>query len=90
MGRTLGDKIQDRGTISFSPINLRDMEKSIKNKEFKTVTDLVNIALRFYFENRDKNQDDMMAQFLQSPKGKDIIIACIQHYDAEKKQEMKK
>ena len=55
MGRPLGDKVPDRVSITFSPINLRDMNISIKNKEFKTIADLVNTALRYYFENRNES-----------------------------------
>jgi hypothetical protein len=54
MGTHREEKIQPRGTITFTPVNLRDMEDCIKNKEFKTVTELVNFAIHFYFENRDK------------------------------------
>jgi len=82
---------KEKLTLGITPKNMKNIAIVMANNEYSTITDLVNDALTYWFENRNQNQDDMMAKFLQSPKGKDIIIACIQHYDVEKKeQEMKK
>ncbi|MFA4859180.1 hypothetical protein [Methanoregula sp.] len=62
MGTRRETEIRERGTITFTPINLKDMELSIKNKEFKTVTDLVNFAIRYYFDNRNRDRDREMDQ----------------------------
>jgi hypothetical protein len=74
MGTPRDEEIRERGTITFTPLNLRDMTISIKNKEFKTVTDLVNQAIRFYYENRDKPSiTEEIEQYLGSEKGKAYV-----------------
>lgn len=60
MPRSVGEKLQDRITISFSPLNKRDMEIALKNKEFTNVANLVNTALRFYFDNRFRPSNDIV------------------------------
>ena len=58
MPRTIGEKLPARVTVSFSPLNLRTMESAMQNKEFKTVADLVNTAITYYFENRSRQKTE--------------------------------
>ncbi len=78
MGRTLPDKIPSRISISFSPLNILDMNKCIQEKEFKTVEDLVNTAIRFYFENKNRpsSKDDFKA-WLLSKEGENYMKGII-------------
>jgi hypothetical protein len=85
MGTHREEKIQPRGTITFTPVNLRDMEDSIKNKEFKTVTDLVNFAIHFYFENRNQTSStDEIKQWFVSEDGEQFLKGLIIKVKKEK------
>jgi hypothetical protein len=55
MPRTIGDTVPDRLSFTFTPLNRQDAEAAMLNKEFPNVANLINTALRFYFENRDKS-----------------------------------
>lgn len=61
MPRKVGEKLNDRISISFSPLNKTEMEKALKNREFTNVANLVNTAISFYFENR--NASPIQEQF---------------------------
>lgn len=78
MPRKVGEIIQDRISFTFTPINLRDVQKSMDSKEFPTVANLMNTALRFYFENRDKtsSKDDFKA-WLVSEDGEQFMKGVI-------------
>jgi hypothetical protein len=54
MPRTIGDSVPARLSFTFTPINRHDAETLMHKKEFPNVANLINTALRFYFENRDK------------------------------------
>lgn len=46
----------------------------MEEKEFSTVTDLINTALAFYFENRNKtNTKDEFKLWILSKEGEDYI-----------------
>ena len=78
MSRTIGDEIPDRITITIDPLNKRDVAESIKNKEFTSVVNLINTALRFYFDNRDKPEKiDEIKVWLVSEEGEDYIKKLI-------------
>lgn len=73
MGRPRNEKIQERGTITFTQANIRDMEKSIANNDFKTVTELVNTALRYYFDNGGKDTETVVTDLFK--KGRfDVVM----------------
>lgn len=55
MPRIIGDTVPERLSFTFTPINRRDAEIAMHKKEFPNVANLINTALRFYFENRDKS-----------------------------------
>ena len=90
MGTRREEKIKERGTITFTPINIRDMESAIKNKEFKTVTDLVNTALRFYFENKHRDDSKALENFFKSEKGVATLEEVMQRVEIMKSKNKSK
>jgi transcriptional/translational regulatory protein YebC/TACO1 len=69
-----GRKLKERLTVSCDPINIDRINQSLENKEFSSVSSLVNNALSFYFENRGKEQKELFRKFLESPEGEESIM----------------
>ena len=72
MPTRLGRKLKERITISCDPINIDRINKALDNKEFSSVSSLVNNAISFYFENRGKDQNEAFREFLSSEEGEGI------------------
>jgi len=89
MGRPLGDKIPEKTSILFTPINLRDIETSIKSGEFKTITDLVNHCIRFYFDSHNRIPGPVRDDFLRwmvSEEGKKYLKDLIREVEEEERK----
>lgn len=76
MGRNLGDNIPEKTSISFTPMNIKDMNRSMKDKEFKTLTDLVNHAIRFYYDHH--HDTALTKEWLLSAEGERFIKGIMQ------------
>ena len=77
----LAGKTKERITFSCDPIPFKKIRASIENGEFSTVTDLINTALVFYFENRDKSAlGREIKAYLESPEGEVLFKHLIQRY----------
>lgn len=72
-----GRKLKERITISCDPINIDRINKALDNKEFSSVSSLVNNAISFYFENRGKDQNEAFKQFLVSEEGEEIVLKIL-------------
>jgi hypothetical protein len=81
MPRTIGDKVPERLSFSFTPINLRDAELAMRNKEFPNVANLINTALRFYFENRNKTERQAIKEFMESSEGEELFKKSFKKYE---------
>jgi len=72
--------MKDRITFSCDPLPYKQIQQSIDKGEFSTITDLINAALIFYFENRkiafDPKED--LKQFLQSPEGEAYVSRLLE------------
>ena len=51
----------------------RKMNQLIESGEFDTRADLITAALRYYFDNRNRNIQDEVRIFLLSDEGQEII-----------------
>ncbi len=77
----LAGKTKERITFSCDPLPFKKIQASIENAEFSTVTDLINTALIFYFENRDKAAlGREIKMYLESPEGEMLFRYLIQRY----------
>ena len=80
-----GRKLKERITISCDPINIDRINKALDNKEFSSVSSLVNNAISFYFENRGKDQNESFREFLSSEEGEGIVLKILQKANHKKK-----
>lgn len=85
MPKRIGENVPDRVSISFSPMNKRDMQTAIEKKEFTSIVNLVNTAIRFYFENRDKSPDiGPVKEWLVSEEGEQYLKDLIRKVKGKK------
>ena len=72
--------MKERITFSCDPLPYKKIQQSIEKGEFSTITDLINSALIFYFENQkivfDPKED--IKQFLQSPEGEEYVTELLE------------
>nr|WP_321352532.1 hypothetical protein [uncultured Methanoregula sp.] len=71
MPRKVGEEIPERMAFTFTPTNRKNVQKSMQNKDFASVSSLINTALTFYFENREKTA--LTKEWLLSDEGKGLI-----------------
>ena len=90
MGSPRNDKIRERGTITFTQANIRDMEKSIANNDFKTVTELVNTALRYYFDNSGTDIEAVVKDLFEKGKLDVVFREAVEGVVVEILEEKKK
>lgn len=77
----LAGKAKDRITFSCDPIPFKKIQASVEKGEFSTVTDVINTALIFYFENRDKSAlGREIKEYMESPDGETLFKYLIQRY----------
>ncbi|MEN6396785.1 MAG: hypothetical protein ABFC78_09915 [Methanoregula sp.] len=77
----LAGKTKDRITFSCDPMPFKKIQAAIGNGEFSTVTDLINTALTFYFENREKEGlGREIKEYMESPDGEVLFKYLIQRY----------
>lgn len=71
MPKKVSDEMPERMAFTFTPTNRKDAQTSMQNKEFSSVSSLINTALTFYFENRKKTA--LTKEWLLSDEGKEFI-----------------
>lgn len=71
MPRKVSEEMPERMAFTFTPTNRKETQTSMQNKEFSSVSSLINTALTFYFENREKTS--LTKEWLLSDEGKEFI-----------------
>lgn len=71
MPRKVADKIPERFAFTFTPINRSHVQKAMDAKEFSGVSNLINTALTFYFENNGKTA--LTKEWMLSQEGEKFI-----------------
>lgn len=72
MPKITGPK-KEKITFGCTPDNLNRIQKVMAKKEFSTITDLINTAIAYYFENKGKDAETIVTDLFK--KGKfDIVI----------------
>jgi hypothetical protein len=76
----ISGKTKERITFSCDPLPYKKIQQSIENGDFSTITDLINSALIFYFENRkiDFDPKEEIKHFLQSPEGEELAVKLLE------------
>lgn len=65
---------KEKITFGCDPTNFKKINKIMEEKEFSTVTDLINTALVFYFENRNRtSQKDDFKAWVVSEEGENYL-----------------
>ncbi len=69
------------------PLPYKKIQQAIEKGEFSTITDLINSALVFYFENRKSEFDpkEELKQLLQSPEGEELVIKLLEKVSKKQK-----
>ena len=83
----ISGKTKDRITFSCDPLPYKKIQQAIEKGEFSTITDLINSALIFYFENRKIEFDPKgeLKQLLQSPEGEESVIKLLEKVSKKQK-----
>lgn len=71
MPRKIGDEIPHRMAFTFTPQNRKDVQEAMNSKNFSSVAECINTAMRFYFENRNKTA--ITKEWLLSEEGREFI-----------------
>jgi hypothetical protein len=73
----ISGKSKERVSFSCDPVPFKRMHDSIKAGEASSISALINTALTFYFENRDKTPKDQIIEWLRSDAGEQYIEAIM-------------
>jgi len=79
----ISGKSKERVSFSCDPVPFKRIHDSIKSGEASSVSALINTAITFYFENRDKTSKDQVIEWLESDAG-------MQHIETIMKRIVKK
>ncbi len=74
-------QVKEKITFGCDPLPFNKIQKAIENKEFSTVTDLINTALIFYFENRNKTESQAIKEFMESSDGEELFKRLFKKYE---------
>jgi len=64
----------------------KKMNELIESGEFDTRADLITTAIRYYFDNRNKNFRDELKVFLLSEDGRKFISDIVVQIDEKKRE----
>jgi len=83
----ISGQTKERITFSCDPLPYKKIQQAIEKGEFSTITDLINSALVFYFENRKSEFDpkEELKQLLQSPEGEELVIKLLEKVSKKQK-----
>ncbi len=73
----ISGKSKERVSFSCDPVPYKRMHDSIKAGEASSISALINTALIFYYENRDKTSKDQVIEWLESEAGMKYIESII-------------
>jgi len=89
MPKITGPK-KEKITFGCTPENLKRIEKEMEKKDFSTITDLINAALTYYFENKGKDPETVVTDLFEKGKFDAIIRVTAEGAVAELLEEKKK
>jgi len=73
----ISGKSKERISFSCDPVPFKRIHDSIKAGDASSISALINTALIFYFENRDKTSKDQVIEWLESDAGMQYIESII-------------
>ncbi|MFA5267952.1 MAG: hypothetical protein WC379_08265 [Methanoregula sp.] len=64
----------------------KKMNELIESGEFDTRADLITTALRYYFDNRNRNPKEDVRAFLLSEEGQKLVLDIVRESDGKRKR----
>jgi len=80
----ISGKSKERVSFSCDPVPFKRMHDSIDAGEASSISALINTALTFYYENRDKTSKDQVIEWLESDAGMQYIESVMKRIVAKK------
>jgi len=81
----ISGKSKERVSFSCDPTPFKKIHDSINAGEASSISALINTALIFYFENRNKNSKEQFIEWLKSDDGEQYIESMMRRISAKKK-----
>ena len=81
----ISGKSKERVSFSCYPAPFKKMHDAINAGEASSISALINTALIFYFENRNKNSKDQFIEWLESDDGMQYMESIMKLITAKKK-----
>ncbi|MGA2917597.1 hypothetical protein [Methanoregula sp.] len=81
----ISGKSKERVSFSCDPAPFKKMHDSVKAGEASSISALINTAITFYFDNRDKTPKDQVVEWLKSDDGEQYIETILKRIAAKKK-----
>jgi len=92
MPRKIGEEIPHRMCFTFLPQNRKALQKAMDNNEFSTVAECINTAIRYYFENKDKpDEQTRFNEWLEMPETRErmrVAMRKVLKEEQEKDREL--
>ena len=73
----ISGKSKERVSFSCDPVPFKRIHDSIEAGDASSISALINTALIFYFENRDKTSKDQVIDWLKSDAGEQYIETIV-------------
>lgn len=81
----ISGKSKERVSFSCDPVPFKRMHNSIEAGEASSVSALINTALTFYFENRDRTSKDQVIEWLESDAGIQHVESIMKRIEQTRK-----
>jgi len=81
----ISGKSKERVSFSCDPAPFKKIHDSIEAGEASSISALINTALIFYFENRNKTSKDEVIEWLESDAGMQYIESLMKRINVKKK-----
>ena len=82
----ISGKSKERVSFSCDPVPFKRMHDSIKAGEASSISALINTAIIFYYENRDKTSKNQVIEWLESDAGMQYVESIMKRIEQKTKQ----
>jgi hypothetical protein len=72
---------KEKITIGITPKNMKNIANAMSSNQYSTVTDVVNDALAYFFDNRDKSEGKAIKEFMESSEGEELFKKLFKKYE---------
>ncbi|MGD0079676.1 MAG: ribbon-helix-helix domain-containing protein [Methanoregula sp.] len=79
-------KPQEQISYHCPPEILKQIEEAVKEGGYSSRSDFITVAVRFYFENKDKRLTEEIKKFLVSEEGEEHIMTIFKKVNPKQKR----